>query len=456
VSFLSSLAKQGDGLVAGFVDAVPALMPTQALVEAERCLYCYDAPCTHACPTRIDVPAFIRRIADGNLRGAAHGILDANPLGGMCARVCPTEELCEKVCVRNTQHGLPVAIGRLQRYAVDTLMQDTRPQIFQRTAPVGRRVAVVGAGPAGLSCAHTLARLGYDVEMFDMRPKPGGLNEYGIAAYKAAGDFAQKEVAWLLDIGGIAVHSGWRLQSASQLHALRDEYDAVFLAIGLADTRKLNIPGESLEGVYDAVDFIAAIRQAGELSSIPIGRRVVVIGGGMTAVDAAVHARLLGAEQVFLVYRRGQAQMSASKAELQRAQTHGVLVRFWLAPEEILGVHNRVQAVRFVHQTQRDGQLQPAAETEVILADMVLKAIGQTLGNSWLHDSGLALAQGRIVTDDQGRTALPGVWAGGDCIGGLELTVEAVAHGQRAAQSIHAHLNAAVATSAHLQGIFHG
>ena len=443
-------------LAACLVDAVPPLTPTQALLEAERCLYCFDAPCAQACPTQIDVPSFIRRIADGNLRGAAQTILDANPLGGMCARVCPTEDLCEKVCVRNTQQGQPVAIGRLQRHAVDALMHSLRPKVFQRAAPTGRRVAVLGAGPAGLACAHTLARIGHDVEMFDARAKPGGLNEYGLAAYKTADDFAQKEAAWLLGIGGIAVYNGWRLESALQLQALRDEFDAVFLAIGLDDTHSLGIPGEMLEGVRDAVDFIAALRQARHLEEIPLGRRVVVIGGGMTAVDAAVQASLLGAEQVTMVYRRGESSMSASKDAQHWAQTHGVTIRHWLSPVEVFGTHGKVQALRFARQTVQDGRLVPTGETETLEADMVLKAIGQTLGNPWLRDAGLELAQGRIVVDEQGRTSLPGVWAGGDCVGGLELTVEAVEHGKRAAHSIHAQLSATRRAAAQQRGVAHG
>ncbi len=244
-----------------FADASPPLSVSQALLEAERCLYCFDAPCATACPTSIDVPSFIKRIADGNLRGSARTILEANPLGGMCARVCPTENLCEEVCVRNTQEGRPVQIGRLQRHAVDALMESAQPQLFTRAAPTGKTVAVVGAGPAGLACAHTLARLGHEVVVYDAKPKAGGLNEYGLASYKTPDDFAQKEIAWLLDIGGITLRQGWRLETPAQLDALRQDHDALFLGMGLQQTHLLGVPGEHLGGVQDAVDFIATLRQ---------------------------------------------------------------------------------------------------------------------------------------------------------------------------------------------------
>ncbi len=429
---------------AGFADTSPAMTASQALLEAERCLYCFDAPCTAACPTGIDVPSFIRRIADGNLRGAARTILDANPLGGMCARVCPTETLCEQACVRHTQEDRPVAIGRLQRHAVDALVQSARPQVFTRAPATGKKVAVVGAGPAGLACAHTLARHGHDVVVMDARPKAGGLNEYGLAAYKTPDDFAQRELQWLLGLGGITVRTGWRLASAAQLSALRDEYDAVFLGLGLAATHTLDVPGEDLAGVEDAVEFIARLRQTANLATLPIGRRVVVIGGGMTAVDAAVQSRLLGAEVVHMVYRRGPGQMSASADEQAWAQTHGVTIRHWLAPVEILGQQGQATGVRLARQALINGQLQATGETETIAADMVFKAIGQTLGNPALAEAGLTLAGARIVTTADGATNLPGVWAGGDCrAGGLELTVEAVEHGKRAAHAIHARLGAA-------------
>ena len=434
-----------------FADASPRLTRSQALLEAERCLYCFDAPCTTACPTSIDVPSFIKRIADDNLRGAAHTILESNPLGGMCARVCPTENLCEAVCVRNTQTGNPVAIGRLQRHAVDALMESSKPQIFTRAPATGKTVAVVGAGPAGLACAYTLARKGHDVVIFDARPKAGGLNEYGLASYKTPNQFAQAEVQWLLGIGGIAVRNDWKLANASQLDALRGEFDAVFLAMGLSGTHALGIPGEALSGVRDAVDFIAELRQSPDLSTLPVGRRVVVIGGGMTAVDAAVQAKLLGAESVHMVYRRGADDLSASTAEQEWAQTNGITIGLWLAPIELVstldcanpgvGSGGHVCAVRFAHQAMVNGRLCATGETTILQADMVLKAIGQQLGNPLLAEAGLTLQGGRIATDALGQTSVPGVWAGGDCrAGGLDLTVEAVEHGKQSAQAIHAHL----------------
>ena len=424
-----------------FADATPRFTPSQALLEAERCLYCFDAPCATACPTSIDVPSFIKRIGDGNLRGAARTILDSNPLGGMCARVCPTENLCEAVCVRNTQEDRPVAIGRLQRFAVDALMESRQPQIFSRAASTGKKIAVVGAGPAGLACAHTLARAGHAVVVFDARAKSGGLNEYGLASYKTPDGFAQAEVQWLLGIGGIEVRNGWKLESTAQLEALRGEYDAVFLGMGLSSTAALGVPGEGLDGVQDAVDFISALRQSEDLSKLPVGRRVIVIGGGMTAVDAAVQSKLLGAKVVHMVYRRGPEQMSASKAEQEWAQTNGVVLHQWLAPVEIIGVDGNASAVRFAEQNLVDGKLTPTGREITWEADVVLKAIGQTLGNPVLGQGGFTLQDGRIATDEDGKTSLKNIWAGGDCrAGGLDLTVEAVEHGKRSAQAIHAQL----------------
>lgn len=431
-------------LAHNFADAAPRLTRTQALVEAERCLYCHDAPCATACPTGIDIPSFIRRIADDNLRGAARAILSANPLGGTCARVCPTEELCEQVCVRTTQQGKPVEIGRLQRYATDAVMDRPYTALFPRAAATGKTVAVVGAGPAGLACAVELARRGHDVVIHDAQAKAGGLNEYGLATYKMADDFAQREIAWLLGIGGITVQHGWRLETAAQLQALQQQYAAVFLGLGLTRTQGLGVPGDNLAGVRDAVDFIAELRQASDKAGVAVGRRVVVIGGGMTAVDAAVQSKLLGAESVAMVYRRGPEQMGASAAEQHWAQTHGVALHHWLAPEAIVGEAGHVRSVRFAQQALVGGKLQPTGEHRVFEADLVLRAIGQKLDVALAQTCGLTLKDGRIVADDEGRTGVAGLYAGGDCRhGGRDLTVEAVEDGKRAAAAIHAQLTQA-------------
>ena len=422
-----------------FADAAPRLSRTQALVEAERCLYCFEAPCATACPTGIDVPSFIRRIADDNLRGAARAILGANPLGGTCARACPTEVLCEQACVRHHQggprQGKPVEIGRLQRYAVDAAMQQPITTLFTRGAASGRRVAVVGAGPAGLACAFLLARQGHSVVVHDAKPAAGGLNEYGLASYKMAGGFAQAELEWLLGIGGVTLQLDWQLQNAAQLQALRDGFDAVFLAVGLSRTPRLGIPGEALAGVRDAVDFIADLRQARDLASLPIGRRVVVVGGGMTAIDAAVQSKLLGADEVHMVYRRGPETMGASMSEQHWAQTQGVAIHHHLVPVEVFGEAGHAKSVRFAR---------AGGGEQTFAADMVLRAIGQRLDGSTLEDAGLRLEAGRVVADADGRTGVPGLFVGGDCrAGGRDLTVEAVEDGKRAAAAIHADLSAA-------------
>lgn len=431
---------------ANFSDAHPPLTRPQALIEAERCYYCYDAPCATACPTGIDIPSFVHRIAQDNNRGAARAILEANPLGGMCARVCPTEVLCEQACVRNINEDKPVEIGSLQRYATDAFFANPGAPMFQRAATTGRRVAVVGAGPAGLACAHGLALRGHDVVLFEARPKLGGLNEYGLASYKTTNDFAQKEVDWLLSIGGIEVRTAQQLGRDFTLDNLLASYDAVFLGLGLQGVNALGIAEPTATGLRNAVDFIAELRQSTDLSTLPVGRRVVVIGGGMTAVDAAVQSRKLGAEEVTIVYRRGADAMSASRVEQAWAQTNGVKIRHWAAPQEVLCEGGTVQGVRFAA-TALDaaGKLVPTGETFTLDADMVLKAIGQTFVAEPVGAS-IALEAGRIVTDLEGRTSLARVWAGGDCrVGGRDLTVEAVEHGKVAAVSMHQALSVPVA-----------
>ena len=423
-----------EDLVENFSDLHPPLDDHEALVAADRCYFCHDAPCMTACPTDIDIPLFIRQIATGTPEAAAKTILEQNILGGMCARVCPTETLCEQVCVRETAEGKPVEIGNLQRYATDTLMAaGVHP--FERAAATGKKVAVVGAGPAGLSCAHRLATKGHDVTVFDARAKSGGLNEFGIAAYKSVDNFAEKEVDWLMQIGGITVEHGQGLGAGLSLEKLKADYDAVFLGIGLAGVNALNVEGEDKDGVLDAVDFIAELRQADDLGAVEIGRDVVVIGGGMTAVDAAVQAKLLGALNVSLVYRRGKDRMNASEFEQELAATKGVRIITNASPKAVIG-NGAVQEIEFEY---TDNDLNPTGQTVRLAADQVFKAIGQQLGGDDLP----AVERGKITVSETGRTSLAGVWAGGDCAsGGDDLTVTAVAEGRDAAEDIHAALSA--------------
>lgn len=438
-----------DGIVPGrlspdvyaenFSDLHPPLDEHEARVEADRCYFCYDAPCMHACPTAIDIPMFIRQISTGNPLGSAKTIFDQNILGGMCARVCPTETLCEEVCVREEAEGKPVQIGRLQRYATDEAMRQDK-QFYERAAPTGKRVAVVGAGPAGLACAHRLSMHGHDVTVFEAKPKPGGLNEYGIAAYKTPEDFARAEVDYVTAIGGIAIENEKALGRDFTLSGLAQDFDAVFLGMGLGGVNALRAEGEEAEGVDNAVDFIATLRQAEDMARLPIGRRVVVIGGGMTAIDAAVQARLLGAEEVTICYRRGREHMNASEWEQDLAASKGVIIRHWLQPKRVIADGGKATAIELEYTRLADGRLTGTGERLTLKADQVFKAIGQSFEAGALNGSGeaIALEGGRIRVDAEGRTSMPKVWAGGDCIaGGDDLTVSAVAHGRDAAASIH-------------------
>lgn len=432
-------------LSSNFTDLHPPLERHEALVEADRCYFCYDAPCMEACPTGIDVPLFIREIHAGNPVGAAKTIFSENILGGMCARVCPTETLCEEACVREAAEGKPVKIGLLQRYATDHLIE-TGAHPFRRAEPTDLRIAVVGAGPAGLSCAHRLAMLGHEVVIFDARQKPGGLNEYGIAAYKATDGFAQAEVDFITAIGGIEIRNGQALGREIHLHALRKEFDAVFLGLGLSGVNALaGGEGETAGGNHDAVAWIADLRQTTDLAALPVGRRVVVIGGGMTAVDAAVQAKSLGAEEVTIAYRRGLDAMGASRYEQELARTRGIAIRTNLQPRRIHAENGHVTGIELVRTRTEDGRLVETEETVLIGADQVFKAIGQSFVPDALEGSPeqIALERGRIRVDAERRTSLPNVWAGGDCIfEGDDLTVVAVEDGKIAAMSIHAALTA--------------
>jgi dihydropyrimidine dehydrogenase (NAD+) subunit PreT len=431
---------------ANFGDLHPPLDRHQAIVEADRCYFCYDAPCLHACPTGIDIPMFIREILADNPKSAAETILSENILGGMCARVCPTETLCEEACVREKAEGKPVRIGELQRYATDVLMKEEGRQPFERAAPTGKRIAVVGAGPAGLSCAHRLAMHGHDVAIYDARPKAGGLNEYGIAAYKSPNNFAQTEIDFILGIGGITVTNGKALGREFSLADLRRDYDAVFLAIGLAGVNALGMPAEEMPGVEDAVDYIAGLRQASDLATLPVGRRVVVVGGGMTAIDIASQSKRLGAEDVTIVYRRGPDKMGASEYERELAQTDGVRIKFHAMPKRLVTSAGKVVAAEFEYTAEKNGTLAGTGETFTLDADVVFKAIGQTFVPAGLNGGAdtIDTQGGRIKVDAERHTSRGGVWAGGDCVfGGKDLTVAAVEDGKRAAESINRALTGA-------------
>jgi dihydropyrimidine dehydrogenase (NAD+) subunit PreT len=431
-----------DALADQFTDLAPPLTNRQAAIEASRCLYCYDAPCTRICPTGIDVASFIRNIHDQNINGAAHTILKQNILGGSCSRVCPVEILCEDACVRNhDDEGQPVKIGLLQRHALDHAAFTSHP--FERAPHTGKTIAVVGAGPAGLACAHRLALLGNDVVIFESREKSGGLNEYGIAKYKLTGDFAQRETAFVLDIGGIEVQHGRTLGVNLHLQDLHAQYDAVFLALGLNASRQLGLTGEHAPGLMAAVDYIAALRQTADLSALPVPRRAIVIGAGNTAIDMAVQLKRLGAEDVTLVYRRGFDAMTATHHEQDIAKANFVRMRTWAAPLEVLlDDAGQVRGMRFEEtRLSDDDRLFGTGAFIEIVADAVFKAIGQSVDPASLADPlahELTRLGDKINVDAQFRTSLPGIYAGGDCVApGQDLTVQAVQHGKLAAHAIH-------------------
>jgi len=419
-----------------FDDLHPPLGAGPAAVEASRCLYCYDAPCVRACPTAIDIPGFIHRIRTGNLEGSATTILSANIMGGTCGRVCPTEILCEQACVLNAKGEEPIKIGALQRHAVEALIAKDAPHPFARAAPSGKTLAVIGAGPAGLSFAHRAAMLGHTVTAFEAKPKPGGLNEYGLAAYKMAHNFAQAEVEFLLGIGGITIEYGRTIGPGLSLEDLRAQFDAVFIGVGLGNTNRLGVPGEDLSGIHDAVAFIEVIRQSSDKSNIAVGRNVVVIGGGNTAIDAAVQAKRLGARNVTILYRRGEDDMGATVFERVLAQTNGVIIKDWSVAVNFEG-HGWVEAVVVERTSTQVGE---TGKQYRLPADMVLKAIGQRLAAF----DGLRFDGNKIAVNASYQTNIDKVFAGGDCIaGGADLTVQAVEDGKRAAIAVDAFLRSA-------------
>src|SRR5262249_9899051 len=433
-----------EGLKERFGDVPPPLSLDGARVEASRCLYCFDAPCTRACPTHIDVPKFIRQILHHDELSAARTILEANIFGGSCARACPTEVLCEGACVDQIRMKSPVQIGRLQRHACDTAAERSI-EFFAAGAPTGKHVAIVGSGPAGLSCAHALRRLGHKVTVFEARELPGGLDTLGIAAYKISTEFALSEIEMIRRIG-IDIHFEHKV-TAPELAALLAQFDAVFLGVGLGRTVPLGIDGEDLEGVWESLDFIFQTHTR-PLYECSVGTHVIVIGAGNTAIDVATVARRLGAQTATIVYRRSEALMPAVVYEYELAKSDGVRFEWYAQPVRIGGEDGKVTGVEF-QRTERD---EAATRTSAVggipgseftlRADMVVKALGQIhLLELVSAVPGLQIDNGKVVVERAtGRTSVPRLFAGGDCLRNGGEVVDAVQDGKVAARGIHAML----------------
>ena len=433
-----------EAAAANMADIAPCYTPQEAIIEASRCLFCFDAPCIQACPTGIDIPSFIKKIATGNLAGSARAILSANILGGSCARVCPTEVLCEGACVVLDREGDPVKIGRLQRYATDHALQRRLPVLRAPAGKSGRRVAVIGGGPAGLGCAAELAQLGHAVVVFEKKPNAGGLNTYGIACYKMMPEVSLAEVAMIQGLG-VEFRCGVEVGRDLPVEQIQKEFDALFLGLGLGKGAQLNIPGEEFPEVVEALEFIEQVHTR-PLHQVPVGDRVAVIGGGNTAIDAVTQARRLGARDAAIVYRRSQAEMPAYGFEQRLAKSDGARFLFNVVPLEILSDgRGHVTGLKLARTASTNGKLQILAGSDFVEPfDMVIKAIGEEKQVNLFKKLFPALEldkRGVVVRDpDTGKTNLPGVFAGGDCANGGREVVNAVADGKKAARGIHAFL----------------
>lgn len=414
-----------------------------ALVEANRCLFCYDAPCMKSCPTGIDVPKFIKQIATENVKGSAHTIFASNIMGAGCSKVCPVEKLCEGACVYNFMEEEPISIARLQRYSTEKAMA-ANWQLFKRKESTGKKVAIVGAGPAGLSCAHVLSREGIDVTIFEKENKGGGLMTYGIAAYKVTPQFCEDEVNYILGIGGIEVRYNQELGKNISLADLQKDFDAVYLAIGVGLARQLEIPGEELQGVEDAISFIYNIREKG-YDRVAVGDRVAVIGMGMTAIDAATQAKRLGAKQVTMVYRRTENEKPCTQVELDIAKLDGCEIIWLAAPKEVIGENGKVKQLvcskMQLGEPDASGRRSPVdtGETFALDVDMIIKAAGQMPFEQLIVDNGIMDNKGKVIINNN-QTNIKGVFAGGDCVNGGKEVVDAVQAGKDGAASILSYL----------------
>ena len=412
---------------------------TAAQVEANRCLFCYDAPCTKSCPTSIDIPRFIKQISTDNIKGSALTIFEANIMGAGCSRVCPVEKLCEGACVYNLLEEEPIPIAKLQRYATEMAMEKNW-QLFSRSPSAGRKVAIVGAGPAGLSCAHSLSRQGVDVTIYEKEKKGGGLMTYGIAAYKVTPEFCEAELRYITSIGGIEIRYEQELGKNISLEQLQADYDAVYLAMGVGLARRLSIPGEELEGVVDAISFIYDIRDK-PFSEVPVGDRVAVIGMGMTAIDAATQAKRLGAKEVTLLYRRTEAEKTCTDEELDIARLDGCEIIWLAAPKEVIGKEGKtaglVCSVMELGAPDQGGRRSPVdtGQTFTMEVDMVIKAAGQVPFEGLVKQMSLAHQNGRVIISNA-ATNVTGVFAGGDCVNGGKEVVDAVQAGKEGAAAI--------------------